>query len=224
MELYDAMRATFAAREFTADPLDDEVLVRILDHARFAPSGGNRQGWRVVVVRDPATKAQLAALSAPAAKRYAAQVQAGENPWNTAVPTRVDAATIDRTPAPARLTEPLKNAPVVLVVCVDLGVVASMDQYLKRVGIVSGASIYPFAWNVLLAARQEGYGGTITTLGVAEEPRLKALLGLPEHIAVCALMPLGRPARSLTRLRRNPVAEFAVRERWGGPPLTTPGG
>ncbi len=57
MELYDVMRTTFAAREFTGDPVPDEALFKILDRARFAPSGGNRQGWRVIVVRDPATKA-----------------------------------------------------------------------------------------------------------------------------------------------------------------------
>jgi len=96
MELYDVMHTTCSARQFTDDPLPDETLVTILDHARFAPSGGNRQGWRVIVVRDRATKEALAALSAPAAKRYAAQVQAGENPWNTIDRTRVDAATIER--------------------------------------------------------------------------------------------------------------------------------
>jgi nitroreductase len=51
MELFDVMRSTFAAREFTSDPVPDEVVYRILDHARYAPSGGNRQGWRVIVVR-----------------------------------------------------------------------------------------------------------------------------------------------------------------------------
>jgi nitroreductase len=108
---------------------------------------------------------------------------------------------------------------VVLVVCVDLRVVASIDQNLQRVGIISGASIYPFAWNVLLAARHEGFGGTITTLATAREPEIKALLGIPPHIAVCAVMPLGRPVRTLSRLKRKPVAEFATRERWGGPPF-----
>jgi len=177
MDLYDVMRRTFAAREFTADPLPDDVLFTILDHARFAPSGGNRQGWRVIVVRDQRTKETLAALSGIAAKRYAAQVQLGENPWNTIVPTAADATTIERTLAPARLTEPIARAPVVLVICVDLRVVASMDQDLDRVGIVSGASIYPFAWNILLAARHEGLAGTITTLPVSQEPKLQALLG-----------------------------------------------
>ena len=221
MELYDVMRTTFAAREFTDESVPDEVLARIFDNARFAPTGGNRQGGRVIVVRDPATKAALGALAAPAAKRYAAQVAAGESPWNTVTPTAVDAAAIERTPPPASLTEPFVNAPVVLVVCVDLRVVASMDQYLPRVGVISGASIYPLVWNILLAARNEGYGGTITTLAVAAEPQLKALLGIPEHVAVCAVVPLGRPKRRLTRLRRRPVSELAVHERWDGPAFET---
>ncbi len=222
MELYEVLRTTFAAREFTADPLPDEVLARILDQARFAPSGGNRQGWRVIVVRDSATKRALADLSAFAARRYAAQVENGENPWNTIDPPRVDAATIARTTVPPRLTESIATAPVVLVVCVDLRIVASMDQDLDRVGIISGASIYPFAWNILPASRHEGLGGTITTLATAREPEIQALLGIPPHIAVCAVMPLGRPTRTLSRLKRKAVAEFTTRERWNGPSFGSP--
>ncbi|HEV8441067.1 MAG TPA: nitroreductase family protein [Methylomirabilota bacterium] len=218
MELYAVMRTTFAARQFTDDPLPDATLFKILDNARFAPSGGNRQGWRVIVVRDPATKDALAELNVPAAKRYAAQQQAGESPWNTIDPTAVDASTIERTPVPGRLTEPTRRAPVVLVICVDLKVVASTDQELPRVGVVSGASIYPFAWNILMAARHEGFAGTITTLAVAQEPKMQQLLGIPRHVAVAAVMPLGRPVKPLTTLRRKPVAEFATLERWGGSP------
>jgi nitroreductase len=217
MELDDVLRTTFAVREFTGDPLPDATLARILERARFAPSGGNRQGWRVVVVRDPVTRERLAALTVPAAKRYTAQLQAGENPWNTVDATSVDAAAAERATPMPRLLEPVLKAAVVLVVCVDLKVVAATDQYLERVGIVAGASIYPFAWNILLAARAEGFGGTITTLAVAQEPAIKALLGIPPHVAVCAVMPLGRPAKQLTRLRRRPVAEFATRERFDGP-------
>jgi len=220
MELYDVMRTTFAAREFTDAPLPDAILLKILDQARFAPSGGNRQGWYVLIVRERHTRQALAALTEPAAKRYVAQQRADENPWNSIDPTTVDAATIERTPAPTRLTQPLVQAAVVLVVCVDLKVVASTDQYLERVGVISGASIYPFVWNILLAARHEGYGGTITTLAVAQEPKLQELLGLPPHVAVCAVMPLGKPVTQLTRLRRRRVSAFAMRERWGGAPLT----
>jgi nitroreductase len=221
MELYDVMRTTFSAREFTPEPVPDVLIAKILDHARFAPSGGNRQGWRVIVVRDRATKEAFAELAAPAAKRYAAQVALGESPWNTIVPTRADEATIERTPPPSRLTEPFIKAPIVLVACVDLKVVASMDQLLPRVGVISGASIYPFVWNILLSARHEGLAGTITTLPVSQEPKIQALLGIPAHVAIAAVMPLGRPATRLTKLKRKPVAEFAMLERWGGPP---PGG
>jgi nitroreductase len=219
MELYDVMRTTFAAREFTDDPLPDATLAKILDHARFAPSGGNRQGWHVIVVRERAGREALAAAAAPAAKRYAAQVKLGESPWNTIVPTRADAATIDATPPPARLLEPVLKAPVVLVICVDLKVVASMDQHLERVGVISGASIYPFAWNILLAARHEGFGGTITTLAVSDEPKLRTVFGIPPHVAICAVMPLGKPVKQLARLKRKPVEQFATRERFDGPPL-----
>ena len=220
MELFDVMRTTFSGRTYTGDPLPDATLYRILDHARFAPSGGNRQGWRVIVVRGPATRQALARLTEPAAKRYIAQVQNGENPWNTIDPPRVDAATIERTPPPPHLLEPVLKAAVVLVICVDLKVVASTDQDLQRVGVISGASIYPFAWNILLAAHHEGFAGTITTLAVAEEPRIQALLGIPSHVAVAAVMPLGRPTKTLTRLKRKPVSEFVMLERWGGAPLT----
>lgn len=219
MDLYDVLCTTFAAREFTGDPLPDATLARILDHARFAPSGGNRQGWRVVVVRDPVTREKLAGLTVPAAKRYTAQLQAGENPWNTVAPSAVDAAAVERTAPLPRLIDPVLEAAVVLVVCVDLTLVAATDQHLDRVGIVGGASIYPFAWNILLAARREGFGGNLTTLAVAQEPGVKALLGIPPHVAVAAVMPLGRPAKHVTRLRRKPVGEIATRERFDGPPF-----
>ena len=219
MELFDAMRTTFSAREFTTDPLPDATLAKILDNARFAPSGGNRQGWAVIVVRDMKTREALAELTKPAAKRYTAQQQLKENPFNTIVPTRADAATLAQTEPRFRLIEPVLKAAVVLVICVDLRVVASTDQELSRIGVISGASIYPFAWNILLAARNEGFGGTITTLACSQEPKIQALLGIPSHVAVAAVMPLGKPVKQLSKLRRRPVAEFAVRERWGGAPL-----
>ncbi len=72
MELYDVMRSTSAVREFTDDPLPDDVLGRILDNARFAPTGGNRQGVRVIVLRDKETRSALAdlGLPLPAATRH----------------------------------------------------------------------------------------------------------------------------------------------------------
>lgn len=220
MELYDVMRSTPAVREYTDDPLPDDVLARILDNARFAPSGGNRQGVRVIVLRDKDTRAALADLGLPAARRYTAQLANGETPWNPLRPTGVDASTIEATEPPAQMSAPVRDAPVVLVICLDLGVVAATDQNLDRIGVVPGASVYPFVWNVLLAARNEGYGGVLTTMAVAEEPRVKELLGVPDPYAIAAVVPLGKPVRRVTKLRRRPVREFATRERFDGSPFT----
>ena len=219
MELYEVMRTTFAAREFTDAPVTDDVLGRILENARFAPSGGNRQGGHIIVVREQATKDALSELAKPTARRYAAQVAAGENPWNAYTPTAVSVEAIAATRIPSGLIEPVRRAPVVIVVCVDTRVVASVDQFLTRIGIASGASIYPLAWNILLAARSEGLGGVLTTMPIGEEPRVKELLGLPDYMAVCAVMPLGQPVKQLRRLKRRPVAEFVTRERWDGEPF-----
>jgi nitroreductase len=89
MDFYQVMRTTFACREFTGEPLSPEVLHRIIDNARFAPSGGNRQGWRVINVVDDIDKGRLADLSLPTATRYLLQSQAGENPLNTIHPTSI---------------------------------------------------------------------------------------------------------------------------------------
>lgn len=219
MELYDVMRSTAAVREFTDDPLPDEVLGRILDSARFAPSGGNRQGVRIIVLRDKDTRSALADLGLPAARRYTAQLANGESPWNPLQPTGVTASTIEETEAPTQMSAPLREAQVVLVVCLDLGVVAATDQDLDRIAVVPGASVYPFVWNILLAARNEGYGGVLTTMVVSEEPRVKSLLEVPDTHAIAAVVPLGKPVRRVTKLRRRPVSEFATRERFDGAPF-----
>ena len=216
MDLYEVMRTTAAVREFTDDPLPDDVLHTILDNARFAPSGGNRQGVHVVVVRDPGTRERLVEITSPGARRYAAQGAAGETPWSAAVPSQVSEEEVARTEVPAYVTEPLRRAAVVLVVCVDLRRVAALDKDLDRVGIVGGASVYPLVWNVLLAARNEGFGGTITTMAIAEEPALKQLLGIPEPFAVAAVVPLGKPVKQLTKLRRVSVEDLTHLEHWDG--------
>jgi nitroreductase len=217
MDLYDVMRTTFAAREFTDDDLPDDVLWRIFDNARFAPSGGNRQGSHITVVRDASVRRRLAELGGGVARRYYAQLLAGEKPWNTVHPTQVPQDVIDATEIPDTFVEPFLKAPVVLVVSVDLTVVAAIDQYLDRVGIAGGASVYPLVWNILLAARNEGYGGTFTTMAIAEEPQVRELLGMPDTHAIAAVVPMGKPVKQLTKLRRQPVSDFITRERFDGP-------
>ena len=219
MEFYDVARTTFAAREFLAEPVTDEVLRKILENARFAPSGGNRQGWKVLVIREQKTRDALIPMIMPTFQRYIAQVQAGESPWNTIDETALGEAEIAATEVPEGFIRALVGAPVVLLVLVDLSVVASFDADLERVGLISGASVYPFVWNILLSARNEGYGGTLTTFLCAREPAVQKLLGIPAHMAVAAMVPLGKPVKQLTRLKRKPVDEFAMLERWGGEPL-----
>ena len=220
MELTEAMRTTFACREFTDDPVPDEVLHRILDEARFAPSGGNRQGGHVVVVRDPAIRRRLGELAQPTLRVYAAQAAAGETPFNSVHPTAIDVEAALRTPTDILpMFSHLDEVPVVLVVTVDLTQVVSVDKDLDRVGLDTGASIYPLVWNILLAARAEGLGGVLTTVVAPAEADVQALLGLPKEHAIAALIPLGRPVRQLTRLRRRPVEDFTTIDRYDGVPL-----
>ncbi|MCY3557480.1 MAG: nitroreductase family protein [Chloroflexi bacterium] len=219
MDISEVIRTTFAAREFTDDPVPDSVIERMLEHARFAPSGGNRQGWYVIVVRDPETRAAIAQAAERPAKRYVAMQQAGEGPWNAAFPSTVTDESAASVPTPRRLMDPYIEAPVLLAVCVDLGVVASVDKELDRVGVISGGSIYPFVWSLLLMARDQGYGGTLTTIPIANEPELKPILGLPDHYAIAAFLPIGKPVKQLTRLKRGPVEEFATIDRFDGEPF-----
>lgn len=219
MELDEVMRTTFACREFTDEPIPDDVLYDILDVARFAPTGGNRQGQRVIVVRNPQVRRQLADLCRQPMAGYMAQAYLGESPMNTIVPSRVDPATVDAATLRSPFLDSLEEVPALLVVCVDLSLVASFDSNLDRVGVISGGSIYPFVQNILLAARARGYGGVITTSLANQEPAAQQILGLPRHIAIAALVPLGRPVTQLTKLRRRRVEDFTTLDRLDGPPL-----
>jgi nitroreductase len=220
MELYQAMRTTFAAREYTDTPLTDDLLYRIFDNARFAPSGGNRQAVRIIVIRDKALQGQIADLSLPVAQRYTAQSLAGETPFNPLHETRLSDDDIAAVAPMPLLTDHLRHASVLLAVCADLGGLASLDKDLDRPSLAMGGSIYPLVWNVLLAARAEGFGGTMTTISLAVEPQLKALLAIPDEWALATLVPMGQPVRQLTRLKRKPVEEIVSRDSFDGDPFT----
>ena len=224
MDFVDVAKTTFAAREFTDDPVPDDVLYRIFDTARFAPNGGNRQGWKVIVIRDEETKKSLGELCWAPMRVAAAQTRAGEVYWQSVTPTSVnieEAADDESLPIAIPMFEHLEKVPVVCIVVVDLNVVASMDQYLDRVGVVSGASVYPMAWSALMAARNEGFGGTLTTLLAAQEPAVQELLGLESYEAVAAMLTIGRPPKQLSKLSRKPVEEFVFLEHAKGKPLSS---
>ncbi|MFT7687646.1 MAG: nitroreductase [Candidatus Azotimanducaceae bacterium] len=210
------MRTTFAARDYTEEDVADETLHRILDNARFAPSGGNRQGWRVLIIRDQTIREKLREIMQPTIKQYKAQAMAGETPFSSIVESSVSASTIAETSPSFPLIDDLENAPVVMVICVDLTQISSFDKDLDRVGIISGASIYPFAWNILLAARNEGLGGVLTTFLANQEPAAKDLLHIPDSFAVAAMVAIGKPKKQLTKLKRKPVSDFARIDQWDG--------
>jgi len=219
MELYDVMRTAFAAREFFDEDVSNKQIAAILENARFAPSGGNRQGWKVVVVRNKETRLALKPLIEPVFRRYLAQVGIGESPWNTVHQTVLTQEQINQQELPEGFVDNLVGAPVLLLVFLDLSVVASFDSEAERVGVISGGSIYPFVWNILLSARNEGLGGTLTTFVGGNEVELRQLLNVPDHYAFSAMIPLGKPVKQLTRLNRKPVESFAVLETFDGLPL-----
>ncbi|HKE76368.1 MAG TPA: nitroreductase family protein [Acidimicrobiales bacterium] len=227
MELTDALRTTAAVREFTDEPVAPEALARVLDTARFAPSGGNRQGWRVVVVEDPALRRSLRDLYLPGWYDYLAMASAGLTPWapitdraaETEALTRVASVTEAAAGAPGGFAEHLDEVPVLLALLVDLRDLAAVDRDHDRYTFAGGASVYPFAWNLLLAAREEGLGGVITTMAIREEAGVREVLGAPDEMALAALVALGHPVHQPRRLRRAPVAQFVTVDRVDGAPF-----
>lgn len=221
MELVQAMRTTPSTREFTDDPVPDDMLYEILDDARFAPNGGNRQAWHVIVVRDPASKHRIAELYDLGMREYAAHGRAGLVPFvaseaHTRTAPAVDLAEARTVPLPMDMSY-FATAPVLLVILVDLSRVSAVDTGLDRLSIAVGASVYPLAHNILLAARNAGYGGHITTLLARQEPALRDLLGIPENYALATMIPLGTPVKEITKLRRGAVETFTTVEQFDGP-------
>jgi len=230
VELVDVMRTTAAIREFTDEPVTDAALYRILDVARFAPSGGNRQGWRVIHVRDRSIRRRLRDLYLSGWYDYLAQGAAGLVPWSALgdrdaerAATAGAAAIADQAAAgPGGFAEHLDEVPVLLVVLADLRVLAAIDRDFDRYTLVGGASLYPFVWNILLAARDAGLGGVITTILTREEPAVRELLGVPDECAVAAAVALGHPRRQPRRLRRAAVDEFTTVDQFTGRPFEAP--
>lgn len=223
MELYDAMRSTPSCRYFLPDPIEPEVLRRILDHARFASSGGNRQGWRVVAVTDPDQKRRIADLHRTqwdtyiqGARHGVVGYQGDGSGSKMEHGTSRSTTRLDRTDDfSARLHE----VPVLLVVYVALGTLAITDSQLDRPSVVGGGSVYTFIQNVLLASTNEGLGSALTTLLAAEQPAVDEVVGAPPGLALAALVALGRPVadKQYTKLRRNPVDDFAFHDRFDTP-------
>ena len=234
MDLRTAMRTTPSTREFTAEPVSDEVLYEILDDARYAPNGGNRQGWHVIVVRDAEKKRRIAELYDLGMREYAAHGQAGLVPFVGSEAARrypsdgpadpaVDLEAARKVPLPTGFPRYLADAPVLLVLTLDLSRISAVDTGLGRLSISAGASIYPLAHNILLAARARGLGGHFTSVLSRQEPALRELLGIPPDEVLGTMLPIGHPVREVTRLRRLPVESFTTVDRRDGPTFSRPG-
>lgn len=224
MDLIETLRSTGSVRDFTDEPVSDEALARILETARFAPNGGNRQAWRVVVCRDRAVRAQLRDAYLQPWREYVAQSAARMTPWSPLNDREHEAQVIADALAAGANEEFLVDqvdrvfaAPVALCVFGDLERLVATDRDLDRYTMIAGASVYPFVWNILLAARAEGLGGVITTMHVRVEPEIKDLLGAPPSMALACVVLLGHPVHQPTKLRRRPVSEFATVDRFDGP-------
>src|SRR5205807_7451761 len=133
VDLYDVMRTTPATREFTDEPVSDEVLRRMLDNARFAPNGGNRQGWRVLVLKDMAVRTRIRELYQLGWREYVAHVRQGLVPFAAIDAGRwtgpaVDLAAARQTPAPGEFVDNLEHVPALLLVVAELGALATLDN------------------------------------------------------------------------------------------------
>jgi nitroreductase len=215
MDLHEAMRCAPTSRRFTGEPVAPEALRRALDSARFAPSGGNRQGWRVVVVREPERRRALRDLYLPHWRSYMEQTGGARMLGS---PEELDAARVRMLRGADEYAERLHEVPLHLVVCVRLADLAVTDAALPRQSIVGGASVYPFVQNLLLALRAEELGAAMTTLLVPAEAEVRRLLALPDDVALAAHIGVGHRADPWPkRLARNPVEDFAFAERYGEP-------
>jgi len=209
MELHEAIESNGTCRYYRPEPVPLPVLRRALEAARSAPSGGNRQPVRFVVVTDLALRRRLAELYLPLWQTYVGAMTKGA--------LRVDA--LPRIIQDAdHFANHLADVPTLVVVCARLADCHATDQNLGRLSVVGGASIYPAVQNFLLACRAEGLGTALTTLLCSEEPKVKALLGIPEEISTAATIAVGYPGKPFpTRLRRRPLEESAFANHYGEP-------
>lgn len=230
MDLIQALTTTGAVRDFSSAPVPDETLYRILETARFAPSGGNRQAWRVIVVKDRETRSRLRDLYLVGWYEYLAARAAGLTPWAPVTDREKEAEAMARSDemkpppgSPGGMAENLDAVPVLMALMADLRGLAAVDRDAPRYTMVGGASIYPFAWSILLAAHDAGLGGVITTMLVRQEAEVMDLLGVPDGWALAGVLTLGYPAGPRpTRLRRTPPEHFATFDRFDGPALPRP--
>jgi len=211
-DLYEAMSTLRAVRKLRLDPIAEDVLERVLQAACWAPTGGNQQPWRVVVVTDVEKKAALREIYRPEWQRYAA----GSHERVSSLPAD-EVAKWERTIAAGdHLADHLHEAPAILMFCADPKLMAITDAKLDRISMVGGGSVYPAVQNAMLACVAEGLGCTLTTLHCLREPEIRAVLEIPDTWATVAMVPIGYPVgRGHGPITRQPPAKLAYRDTFG---------
>jgi nitroreductase len=203
-----------AVRRLRPDPIPDDVLERVIQAACWAPTGGNQQPWRVVVVRSAERKEALAAIYGPEWYRY-----------RVGYVERLEGLTEqERAPrermlvAGDYLADHLAEAPAILMFCADFRAMAVTDIKLDRISLVGGGSVYPPVQNAMLACVAEGLGCTLTTLHCLREAEVLEALDIPEPWATAAMVPIGYPMlKGHGPITRRGVSEMAYDDTFGEP-------
>jgi nitroreductase len=215
MGLYEAMRTLRAVRKLRPDPVPDDTLRRVLEAATWAPTGGNRQPWRIVLVKDRTKKQRLGELYSKSWSNYVKHYRA-------AIPASAPAderARAERTLAAGNyLAAHFGDVPAVAIFCFNPNNMAITDAKQNRPSVVGGGSVYTAVENLLLACRAEGLGCVLTTLLCEFEPDVRELLAIPDPWYTAAAIPIGYPVgRGHGPLIRRPVEQLTFVDSWGKP-------
>ena len=209
MELSEAIRTTRSMRRLKPDPIPDEAIRIMLEAAVRAASGGNRQTWSFIVIRNPEIKGKLGALYLECAREYLVPnygPDASLSPAEQAGRARLLRSAM-------HLAEHFHEAPVLIAACLDLGQPA--DRLSPGTALTQGASIYPAVQNLMLTAREQGIGSTLTTLHRRRNAAVKEILKLPPEVEVFALIPLGYPEGRWGEGPRRALEEIVFRDTYG---------
>ncbi len=211
-DLYENMSTLRAVRRLRPDPIPDDVLERVLQAGCWAPTGGNQQPWRVIVVQDAEKKQALSDIYKPEWDKY---LQGFLKRIEGAPPDELEKwQKIGR--AGDYLAEHLAASPVILMFVADPRRMAITDAKLDRISMVGGGSVYPAVQNVMLACVEEGLGCTLTTLHCLKEADVKAVLDIPDEWATVGMVPIGYPVgKGHGPITRLPPAKMAYRDTFG---------
>jgi nitroreductase len=210
--VYEAMSTLRAVRRLKPDPIPTDVLGRVLQAAAWAPTGGNAQPWRIVLVTDPEPKRRLGELYSGSWKTFAKGYEA-----RLAALSDADRAREARTLAAANhLGDHFGEAPAIAIFCFNPKFMAITDSKLDRVSVVGGGSIYTAVQNLMLACRAEGLGCVLTTLLCEHEEKVREILAIPQPWGTAAAIPMGYPAsKGHGPIRRQSPSQLVYANRWG---------